>query len=452
MLQKTKLQSSHLYFDSQSNFETISTGNYYLPRLQKLRNLVLTPAVPLFDTAGTFTSPFSLPVVRSTKKRAMFWDPRTHLSPLNALRKSLNKKRATWEKKTPQVMIFNVQLWPGKQCEAVKVPQEKMRIRFSREGQGKNAKRKDTKPWFCVLIEDELRDVLVGISSLQNKDGSYRTSGLSASITLNHEPQAEIDSQQKAREIELLKPLLNLRFLMSVKIEGASEENREYLFPICHQQWDQDLVYSTVADLISAGDRASKSDLYDVATGYYNRAHDYALHFVSKEPQVITHPADPSAFLFKINLQRARNWIEQGDFEGAFGAADTTLTVANQVFRTNRPAIGDPPIDADGSISVAKFRKWTCECIKDGAAKFGQRIKCDDIGRAYYYRSIAGHVYHGNEATGQAYEDRALGIGCCVVSETNPGNLPNELLELDKRMMMSLKNTDDDSDEWEDCD
>ena len=353
-------------------------------------------------------------------------------------------------KSDTQIMRYNVRLWPGKQCKIVKVPNERMRIRFDREGSESNAKRKDPKPWFCVLVEEELRDVIVGISCLQYKDGSYRTSGLSAVVSLSHATQDETDSQRSARETKLLTSLCNLRFLKSIEVQGALEGNRNYLSAhFCCQQWDHDIVYSTIAYLIDAGDQASKSGYHVVATGHYQRAHDYARHFISKEKQTIAHFADPSAFLFKIHLHRARNWIEQGNHEVAFGASDIALTIANDLFRTKNPAVGDPPVDRNGCISTGKLRKWTCEGIKDGAAIFGQRIKCEDIGRAYYYRSIAGHVFHGDKATDQAYEDRALGIGCCVISETNQENLPNELLELDVRTMRSLKS--DDSDEWEDC-
>lgn len=362
--------------------------------------------------------------------------------------KELEQKKSDMGKEDTRIMMYNVKLWPGKQCETVNVPNERMRILFSRDEEKKNtkAKRKAQKPWYCVVLLEELRDLIVGISTFQSKGGSYRTSGLSALITLSHTTDDETEVQRDARETRLLDPLLSLRFLKSVKVEGALESNSRYLSDhICRQQCDSYIVYSTFTDLVRVGDEAYNIGHHDVATGYYNRAHDYALHFTSKEPKVIVHHADPSACLFRINLQRARNWIEQDNFEDALGAAECALSVANQLFRTNEPAIGPPPVDERGGISAGKFRQWTCECIKDGAAKFGQRIKCEDVGRAYYYRSIAGHVVNGDEATDQAYEDRALGIGCCVVSETNPGNLPRELLELDARTMQRIKTTD-----WED--
>lgn len=118
------------------------------------------------------------------------------------------------------------------------------------------------------------------------------------------------------------------------------------------------------------------------------------------------------------------------------------------LFQTNEPSIGPPPLDEHNGISRGKFRQWTCECIRDGAAKFGQRIKAEDIGRAYYYQSITEHIVEGDEATEQAIEDRAIGIGCCVISDTAPKDAPRPLLELDMKTMQRLRIHDSD-DEWE---
>ncbi|KAI4086979.1 MAG: hypothetical protein L6R37_008367 [Teloschistes peruensis] len=113
----------------------------------------------------------------------------------------------------------------------------------------------------------------------------------------------ETESKRTTREAKLLDPLLNLRFMKSMKIEGASDDNTRYISEqVCHQKWDNYQVYSTIAALVQAGDNCFDLGHHDAASGYYNRAHDYAIHFISNEKQIIVHPADPTAFLFKINL------------------------------------------------------------------------------------------------------------------------------------------------------
>ncbi|KAI4247812.1 MAG: hypothetical protein LQ352_006092 [Teloschistes flavicans] len=313
---------------------------------------------------------------------------------------------------------------------------------------GKKAKGKTltaSKSWFCVVAVEELRDVLAGLSVFQDKNGTYRTNGLSAKVTMSQTQLEGTESERTTREAKLLDPLLNLRFLKSVKIEGASADNtRSIPEQICHQKWDSYQVYSTFTSLIQAGDNCFDLGHHDAATGYYSRAHDYALHFMGKEPEVIIHPADPIAFLFKINLQRARNWIEQDNFEDALGATECALLAAMELFQT----VGPPPVGKHGGTSKGKFREWTCERIRDGASKFGQRIKAEDVGRAYYYRSITRQLVEGDDATEQAVEDKAIGIGCCVVSETAPKDAPRPLIELDMRTMERLRIHDSDG-EWE---
>ena len=49
--------------------------------------------------------------------------------------------------------------------------------------------------------------------------------------------------------------------------------------------------------------------------------------------------------------------------------------------------------------------------IKDGAANYEQRIKCEDMGRCYYYQSIPEHCVYGDGATEDADKDKLTAIG-----------------------------------------
>lgn len=364
--------------------------------------------------------------------------------------KELEQKKTDMGAEDTTIMKYRVRLWPGKRCEAVDVPNERMRIWLGK-GSPTSSKTK-VKPWLHVVLEEELRDVLAGLSIFQGRSGPYRMSGLSAVITLTPPTITETQKQTKTREARLLNPVLKLRFLDSAKIEGATPGKTQHVSEqLCRQKWDDQLVYSTFEELMSAGDQARDIGHHWVATGYYSRASDYILHFMDRHRYVFTSPLDPIAFMFKINLQRSRNWIECDNFYDALGAVESALTSANTIFRQNMTAVGPPPISANGEIKKGAFRKWTCECIKDGAATFGQRIKCEDVGFGYYYKSIAEHVLGGNEATEEAEDDKMIGIGCCVVSETSSEGCVKELLDLDKRVMSRLiEEGGGSSDEWED--
>lgn len=93
------------------------------------------------------------------------------------------------------------------------------------------------------------------------------------------------------------------------------------------------------------------------ANGYYRRASDYITHFMEQKRYVFTDPVDPIAFIFKINIQRSRNWIEEGNFDDALGAMKSALSIANGIFRLHVPAIGPPPGGVNGRTGKGAFRK-----------------------------------------------------------------------------------------------
>ena len=353
------------------------------------------------------------------------------------------------KKEDPTLLVYNVALWSGKATKKPIVPGERVRIKL---GRGEDLK-KDMDAH--VVRAEELRDVCVGLSTLQGRNGRYRTSGLSCLIKVSPPPHAETAAARDARERALLEPLQKLRHFKNVSIEGTLPAiNYQLTRQFTYQSFDRGLVLTTINDLITSGDQYSTTNHHDIATAHYQRAHEYFHHCLTHERPIFTHPADASALEFQTMQHRSRNWISAGNFHDALGAAQTALNVANRLFRLDAPVTSGPPTDSKGRISAASFRKWTCECIKEGAARHGQRIKAEDIGRCYYYKSIAEHVHYGDEATEQADEDKFTGIGCCVVSETMTEDVPGELLRLDIQTMENLPDArekeGDEDDGWVD--
>lgn len=346
------------------------------------------------------------------------------------------------KKEDPTIMVYDVGLWPGKATKKPIVPGERMRIKF---GRGKSSKAGMDAH---VLLAEELRDVCVGLSTFQGRDGKYRTSCLSCLIRVHPPEYTETHPARDVRERALLEPLQKLRHFQTVSIEGTLPViNDQISRQLTRQTFDQDLVLTTIDELIASGDRSSSNSDHAIASARYQRAHEYFHHSAKSERHVFPHPADFVAFEFKIMQHRARNWISAGDFPDALEAAQIALNVANQLFRLNAPMTRGPRAGPNGRISAAAFRKWTCDCIKEGAARYGQRIKAEDIGRCYYYKSISEHVLYGDEATEQADEDKFTAIGCCVVSDTMTEDVPGELLQLDIRTMEKFAETCDEEEE-----
>ena len=344
--------------------------------------------------------------------------------------KDLEQRSGDVKKEDPTIMVYNVALWPGKATKKPAVPGEKMRMKLERAGASEEVMDAH------VILAEEVCDVCVGLSTFQRPKGQYLLSGLSASINVHKPTYNETAAARDVRERALLEPLQKLRHLAHVSVHGPLPAiHYQISRQLTHPTFDRGLVLSTIDELIRAGDQASSNGEHDIATALYQRASEYFHHSATHERHVFTHPADVSALEFKIMQHRSRNWIEAGRFSDALEAAQIALYVANQLFRINSPMTTAPPTDDRGCISAEAFRKWTCECIKEGAARYGQRIKCEDIGRCYYYKSISEHVVLGDEATAQADDDKFTAIGCCVVSDTMKENVPAELLQLDKRTM-----------------
>ena len=341
-------------------------------------------------------------------------------------------------------------LWPGKASAMVNVPGKRMHICFAEHG--KSA----TGPAYVMLV-DELRDFCVGLSTFTDPAGQYRLSGVEARITIPQPLTPETPQARAERERSLLLPLAKLRFLKNVVIQGV-EPPVEMLYAkqMTRLCFDPKLVRYTFEELISSGDSASKIGHFNIASVYYYCAAEYFHHFMKTEREGVEafeHPADPLAFEFKVLQHRALNWIKHGNFHDAFEAASLALRVASQLFEIDgvAPTAG-PPTGARGRITKGALRQWRCNNIKEAAARHGQCIKCEDVGRCYYYKSITEHILRGDEAAEEADEDKFTAIGCCVVSETatEEENIPKELLELDMRTMKRLMQENGEDDEWED--
>ncbi|KAL8762175.1 MAG: hypothetical protein Q9184_001772 [Pyrenodesmia sp. 2 TL-2023] len=370
--------------------------------------------------------------------------------------KELEQKKSDMQEEYSKVMQYRVKLWPGRKCQLGDIPNERMRIWVGNEDSSANGT--ENKSWIHVVLVEELRDLLVELSIYQGRHGPYRILGLVAKITVPKPTVEETHEERNARENKLMNPVMKLRFLSSVKVEGVTPGRSQAVSDqLCRSIWDHHTVYETFHELLDAGNQARDMGHYTVASGYYRLASDYASHFEKHKRYVFTDPIDPVAFMFKVNLQRSRNWIEAGDLFNARGAAGAALDIANAIFSVNGLGVGPPPVGADGRVKKGAFRKWTCECIKDGAARCGQRIKAEEIGAAYYYKSIAEYHVRGNSASEQADEDKMVGIGCCAISDTAPKDCIRELLELDtritkRRMEESRPDHEESSDEWEDID
>lgn len=362
------------------------------------------------------------------------------------------------KKEDTAIMIYNVALWPGKATKKPVVPGERVRIKM-----GKASKNSKKGMHAHVLLAEELRDVCVGLSTLQDAEGKYRTAGLPCHIKVHQRPRPETPADRDNRERALLEPLQKLRHFQAVSIEGTLPAiNYQITQQLTHQTLDRNLVVTTIDELIADGDRSSSNGDYDIATAYYQRTHEYFHHSTTHARHVFTDPADVLAFEFRTTQHRSLNWILAGNFSDALEVADIAIDVATQLFRLGSPMTNPPWAGPDGHVGAAALRKWTCDYVKAGAASCGQKIKAEDVGRCYYYKSIAEHIVYGDDATDQADDDKFTGIGCCVVSETMKDNVPGELLQLDIQTMEGLskscgEHAEDDGDEegwvdeeWED--
>lgn len=303
------------------------------------------------------------------------------------------------------------------------------------------------------MLDEELRDFLINISILRNEDGSWSTLGLSASITF-HESTEEVGRKRQARESILVQAISKLRLLKAVTVKGTTVESATLISErVRKQAWDAEVVYSTIRELLAAGDGAFDIGHHGVAERYYSLATQYTFAFIQRDRQVYA-TWDDITFMFLTDLRRSRNWIEEDEFIKSFEHADSSIQTAEKLLGANGPVFGGNVYDISRRSIQDRDRQSFCDSIKAGAAKYGERIKCEDVGRAYYYKSLAGHCiglkvgsrwglkapsnrdkYDSQSCIAQAYEDRLTAIACFNISETTPSDSVQELHELAKRTM-----------------
>ena len=339
----------------------------------------------------------------------------------------------------PGMLVFNISLWPGKASKNVNVPGERMRVRLL--GAEEETNGSDVEMGIHVMLVEELRDFCSLLSISQRRDGGYRTSGLSIHIRLCEPRYKEAPQEQDEMRTLLLKSLAKLRHLRQVNVEGMAPLVVERLLEELKQtSFDRGLILSTMRELILNGDCACDSGLRNIATVYYQRAHDYLHHFDRDLEGVFKEDLrDVPALEFQIMQHRALNWIEDDNYRDAFGASDNALTLADRFISAVGPETDGPPSDAEGMVTKDAFMQWTCQRIKEGAEMTGQSIRAEDIARCFYYRSISGQIVGGKEATAQANHDKWTGLACFIMSDTVADKaVLEELVELEKRTMERL--------------
>ena len=331
--------------------------------------------------------------------------------------------------------IYNVALWPRKATQNAVVPGERMRMTLER------AESSETEKNMHVILAEEVRDVCIGLSTFHGPGANYRTSGLSCLINVYPPAYTGTPAARDIRERTLLEPLQKLRHFKDVLIQGTLPAiDYQVSRQLTHQAFDRGLVLDTFEELVASGDQSSANGDYSIATAYYQRAQTYFHHCVAHQFHVFT-PGDLPALKFKIMQHRALNFIEEGDFCDALRAALTALHVMGQrfdVMSLEWLIMTGSRTFSDDRIGAGSWRVWACERIKEGAAQHGQRIKCEDVGRCYYYKSISEYIVWGCEAREETPNDKLTAIACCFMSDTMKDNVPEELLQLDIRTMEKL--------------
>lgn len=327
------------------------------------------------------------------------------------------------------LMRYNVSYWPRKNNNGdAKVPGGRMTIWLEEE---KDLDKDEPPPIDVYVLQvSELHNFFTSLSIATHSSGSYCTEGIAAIVvlyspTLTKEDAAATDR----RELSLLHPMMQLRHLSSVHIVGAAPGHALVAEAfITKPAFEPTLISKTLDELITEGDSARQQEEYDVANAYFQRAHEYLHHFMEMGPRSDSNsfldPAEPLAYEFNIMRHRALNLIEDDLFDDAIESCKIALEIINLVFGT-----GSKP----GTNAMTRQRN--CQMIRQGAERLRQHIKCEDVGRCYYYKSIAGRLTGNGEE--EAQKDKLMAIGCCIVSDTvkEGEDIPRELLQLEMRTM-----------------
>lgn len=354
----------------------------------------------------------------------------------------------------PANEIYNIKMWPGKKVKTADVPGVMMRVRLTKDlGASDQSAELD----MSVVLVEELYDLCTSLSLLLEADGTYQTAGILACVQFLGPASKKTSQERDNIRTALSRPLAQFRHFRDIEVVGMSRVDAMTLLgSSLSKNFDAVVLKTTINDLIFSGDQARQRGHFDVATVYFQRAYEFFEHCMPSEATFNNH-VETMAIEFKIMQHRALNWIEAGDFDNAENTATMALDLSESLFQTlnaddpNSAQANEPRKNVEGVVTVGAMREWRCRCIKEGAEKAGQRIKAEDVGRVFYYKSIAEHILGGKAMKKEAEEDKMMGIGCCVVSDTiGQENIPKELLEFDIKIMEGLKSAPTDDDEWED--
>ena len=344
-----------------------------------------------------------------------------------------------------------LKLWFGKRFNTVKtvpVINEVTNVRLQRY-----KKYRHIRCSIYVLLEDEVLDLCAGLTTCYRYRRDCLVAQLHLHVVIRPGQKKESSKVQASRESSLLRSLMALRCTASATVEGAAPDlAQDFSFRLSHQQYRNQITSQAVTELFSFGDNAFNIGDYTAALGYYYRAHDYYKHCAGPAGHP-TDTGDSIVFSFTLGQKRARSLLEIHDFQGADREMDLNIELATGKFLThdpkptgsgvfpgtipNWPMIPQmilPSMTEEENFTEADRREWKCKRLKGAAARFRQRITCEDIGRCYMYRSIALRC-SVNEDSSLAAEDRLMSLACCSSSETSRDGCINELLELESRMM-----------------
>ena len=334
-----------------------------------------------------------------------------------------------------------LKLWSGRRFGTAPITNEVMRVRLHRY-----ENHKQTESSIYVVLEGEVLDLCAGLATYIGTNGyDCRLAELNLHVVISPSQMKESNEAQASRETTLLRSVMALRRAASIKIEGADPElAREFSSQLRHRRYCDQVGGQVTKGLSSAGDNAFDIGDYTAALGFYYRAFDY-YKYCCRRKGLLTDTGDWTVFTFTLGQKRARSWLEMNDFRNTCLDMDANISLLTLdpgpiAFVDGIPLIPkkpDPilPTMSEEEKSIEDQRIWKWERFREAVARFQNRITCEDIGRCYMYRSIALRCRpDGNPSL--AAEDRSMSLACCGDWATSGDGYINELLELERRMMI----------------
>ena len=326
-------------------------------------------------------------------------------------------------------------LWCGKKLKTVPITNPVMKVRLHRY-----KKYKQIRCSIYVVLEDEVLDLCAGLATYSRSRYDCHVATLHLHVMIKPVQMNEKTEVKGSREATLLHSVMALRCAASVKVEGASSElANDFSFRFSHPQYRNQLASQAVTALFSAGDNTFNSGDYTAALGYCYRVSDYYNYCVGQGANM-TDTGDWIVFSFKLAQKRARSQLEMHDFGTVYKQTKTAIFIVTGDFLVHHPkplgsttSTPDFPVIEKEDSTEDDQRISKCKRFKEAAARFKQRITCEDIGRCYMYRSIA--VRCLSDVNQSSAEDRLMSLACCGDGVNLGDGCIDELLELERRMM-----------------